>query len=498
MRQDTFLLGLGLVLSSFGLGSCGSSEAVRPNVLVISVDSLRRDHVSAYGYTPIFAKGEATTPAVDALAAEGVLFEDAVSTTSWTLPSHMALMTGLEDTLHGVTDNAKRLDPAIETMAEVLGARGYRTAGFFSGPNLHPVFGFGQGFGQYENASGVELPDAAFEASAEDENALLSVHNDSHQGLTSPEVNRRGLEFLDSAADTDEPFFLFLHYWDPHYNYVPPAEYAARFDPDYAGESDGSRFIYTYDIKSPRDMQHILSLYDAEIRYTDDHIARVLARLDDLGLADDTLVVFVSDHGEEFFEHGKKGHQRNFFEESIRVPMVMRWPGHLPAGERVIGQVRLQDVLPTVAELVDVAPPSYVTGTSLVDLVEGGGEAPPAQLFELNLPRRDTHRFGLRQSGLYVYWDQTEKTGAFYDLRTDPKELRPTPLGALATSDLPAAKLLRARLAAAEEARASVPSTPGHTGLDGLPDELERSLRANGYLGDIEDDMPAPKDKGGE
>jgi arylsulfatase A-like enzyme len=494
MRLDTFFLGMarsgGLALVVALAGCGGSSEAQRPNVLLISVDSLRRDHLSSYGYRPIFAKDELTTPAVDGLVRDGVLFEDAVSTTSWTLPAHMALMTGLADTLHGVTDNAKRLDPAIDTLAELLSARGYHTGGFFSGPNLHPVFGFGAGFETYANASGLALPDAAFEASEDEANALLGIHGQSHKGLTSPEVNRRALAWLDDAAGGEEPFFLFLHYWDPHYNYVPPADYAARFDPSYTGGSDGSRFIETYDIKSSRARLHILSLYDAEIRYTDDHIGLVLARLDELGLADDTLVVFVSDHGDEFFEHKKKGHQRNFFDESIRVPMVMRWPGHLPAGLRIDPQVRLQDVLPTVAELVDIAPPAYVTGTSLVPLIEGASEGPPAQVFELNLPRRDTHRFGLRQKGLYVYWDQTKGEGAFYDLSTDPKEQRPTPLGKLADSDLPAARLLRARLAELEAARQYMPSTAGHSGLDGLPAELEADLRANGYLGDDPEEVP--------
>lgn len=478
------LLLVGLLL---GVGACGGEATkARPNVLLISVDSLRRDHVSAYGYQSPHAKGERTTPAVERLAAEGTLFADAVSTTSWTLPAHMALFTGLEDQLHGVTNNAKRLDPAITTLPQLFAARGYRTGGFFTGPNLHPIFGFGAGFELYENASGEVLPDEAFEKSAQDENALLAVHNQSHAGLTSPELNRRGLAWLDDAATREEPFFLFLHYWDPHYNYEPPAEYATRFDPDYTGTASGANFIYSRDVKTPRDMQHILALYDAEIRYTDDHIARVLERLDSLGLAEDTLVVFVSDHGDEFYEHGKKGHQRNFFDESVRVPLVMRWPGHVPAGLVVEPQVRIQDIMPTVAELADLAPASYVTGESLMPLLRGASQGPPAQVFDLELPRRNTHLSGLRESDRMVVWDHVAELGALYNLRTDPQQLHPTPFRDLATSTIAPIQLLRERLAELEAQRQDLPFTPGFGDLDQLPEALEADLRAQGYLGDGE------------
>lgn len=487
MRLEAYLLGptiVGAAVLGLIASACGTGAPLRPNVLVISVDSLRRDRVSAYGYRPRFAPAESTTPAVDRLAREGVLFQDAFATTSWTLPSHMALFTGLEDGLHGVTDNTKVLDPAIETMAQSFRARGYQTAGFYSGPNLHPAFGFGAGFDVYENASGVPLDDEAFALASKQQDALLAVHNRSHSGLTSPEVNRRGLDWLGNAAEADEPFFLFLHYWDPHYNYDPPAEYEARFDPDYNGTASGSKFIYSRDIKSPRDMQHILSLYDAEIRYTDDHITSVLDRLDELNLADDTLVVFVSDHGEEFYDHGKKGHQRNFFDESVRIPVVMRWPKGLPAGTVVEEQVRMQDLFPTLAELADVGLPGYVTGTSLVALTRGGKAAPPAQLFELSLPRRGTRLSGLRQRGLYVVWDHTKQVGTFFNMRLDPRQLRPRKFDDLEGSKLPAARLLRERLAWLESQRSNLPSTQGHADLDQLPAGLEADLSAQGYLGD--------------
>lgn len=482
-HSSLFLGALVLCLASCGAESGGTSSVSRPNVLLISVDSLRQDHVSAYGYKTVHAGGEITTPAVDRLAREGVLFENALTSTSWTLPSHMALMTGLEDSLHGVSDNSKRLDPAIGTLAEMLSARGYQTAGFFTGPNLHPIFGFGAGFETYTNASGVALSDELFELAESDKNALATVHRRSHAGLTSPELTDRGLAWLDEHGQGTDPFFLFMHFWDPHYNYDPPDEYRERFDGGYEGPTNAAHFLYSRTIKTPRDMQHILAMYDAEIRYTDDHITRLLDRLDSLGLADNTLVIFVSDHGEEFYEHGKKGHQRNFFDESVQIPLVMRLPGTLPAGTRIEALARIQDILPTICEITDTAAPEHVTGLSLKPLIDGQNEVSRVQSFALELPRRERKMSGVRGDDLLVVWDHAEQRGSFYDLNLDPKELQPHHFDDLETSELEPVKLLRERLADLEELRSKLPVTAGHGGVESLPQGLEDDLRKNGYLG---------------
>lgn len=485
------------LLGVLALTACSNDASRPPNVLLISVDSLRMDHVSAYGYRSPLSPAERTTPAVERLAAEGALFTNAMTSTSWTLPSHMALMTGMSDTLHGVVDNARTLDPAITTLAERLKARGYTTGGFFTGPNLHPAFGFDHGFDAYQNATGEELPDELFGRSDEDTNALLKVHNRSHHGITSPQVTQAGSRWLAEAAAGEEPFFLFMHYWDPHYNYEAPEDYVERFDPDYTGDSNPGNFIYGHEVQTPRDMQHVLAAYDAEIRFTDDHITHLLDQLDELGIADETLVVFTADHGDEFYEHGKKGHQRNFFSESIRIPLAMRLPGAIPEGVVVEPLVRIQDIAPTILELTDTALFGYEDGVSLVDLMHGQGESPGPQALELYLPRRDVHLSGLRRTDMLVVWDHITESGEYYDLRVDALEQRPVAFTDLATSDKLPIRLLREQLVELEERRANVPRTQGHgdLDLDTMDPKLRADLEANGYLGgaDLIDDSGVPE-----
>ncbi len=461
------------------LGACGDGGAERPNVLLVSIDSLRRDHVSAYGYQNPLRPDLSTMPAVDRLAAEGVLFLDAVSTTSWTLPAHVALLTGLPDRVHGVTGPEERLDPALDTLAELLRARGWATAGFFSGPNLHPAFGFGQGFDRYVNCSEIHVPLDAF--STEDPDAIAPYHRDSHSGLTSPRLFDESAAWIRERVGAGERFFAFVHWWDPHYDYAPAEEYRALFDPSYSGRATGENWIHSREVWSQREMGHILSLYDAEIRYTDDHVARLLALLDELGVADDTLVVVTSDHGDEFYEHGKKGHQRTLYDESVRIPLVMRWPGHLPAGVRPQGQARIQDVLPTVADLCDVPAPAYVAGRSLRPLWEDPEHPGFPQHLDLDVAFRGFRLSGLRLSDRKVVWDHEAGEGLVFDLERDPGEGSPRRFRDLDTAPLPAAAELRDALRELERRRAELPSTPGHSGAL-LPDSLVQEMKRLGYL----------------
>jgi len=489
MLQLTSVSSFCAVAATILVSGCAETPADpparRPNVLLISVDSLRRDHVSAYGYRNYLSPKVATTPAVDRLAAEGVRFDDAVSSTSWTLPSHMALMTGLPDILHGVVNNEKRLDPALSTLAELLGARGYQTGGFFTGPNLHPIFGFNQGFDTYESCSEVAMPIDAFQGTKNPDR--LHMHEESHGGLTSPALLERSMEWLNGAAAKDDPFFLFVHWWDPHYDYGPPQLYADMFDPDYAGDADATKFYQGGQAKTARDMDHVLSMYDAEIRYTDDHIAKLIDRIDSLGLAEETLIIFTADHGDEFYEHGKKGHQRNFYDESVRLPLVMRMPSELPAGEIVNRMVRIQDLAPTILDLCDVAAPTYFEGTSLRSLWDKTAAQDvvamsPIQVFELDLPARDMLKTGLRRKDVKVTWDYLQNMGEIFNLREDPKELHPRVFTDFETSEIPAVRFLREKLEELELRRADLPRTPGHTGVDDLPQDLADELAGFGYL----------------
>ncbi|MGH7893938.1 MAG: sulfatase family protein [Candidatus Binatia bacterium] len=328
----------------------------RPNVLLISIDTLRADRVGADGYE------RPTSPSLDhRLAAEGVVFEDAWSQSPKTTPSHMTMLTSLYPSVHGIglwtgTGAAPSLNPRVHTLAEVLKNAGYATAAFTAGAHMHRDRGFVQGFDVYKH--GDQL--------------------------------RRALEFL--GAHRRRPFFLFVHSYEVHDPYTPPPELAARFaaDPVPAIAEAAARiraggvngwpqahriFWQPVDAADPRDVRYLSDLYDAGIRAMDDTtLTAILDRLDALGLADDTLVVFTSDHGEAFQEHGTFLHE-DLHVETLRVPLVLRFPKRLPAGRRVDRPARLLDVVPTVLDLLMLPVPAQAEGASLAPLARGEEDA---------------------------------------------------------------------------------------------------------------------------
>lgn len=337
-----------LLTAAFSMG-CGPDSdgsggdvpgATRPNVLLISIDSLRADHLGCYGYE------RDTSPAIDALAAAGVLFECAVSQAPWTLPSHASLLTSLYGRTHQTNAIEKRLPPTVPTLAGTLEADGYETAGVVSGTFMQKRFGLDSGFGWYD-----------------DEIAQFD-HKRSHEAVTSPDIHRKAESILDGV---EEPFMLFLHYWDVHYDYDPPAPYDTKFDPGYKGKLDSKNFIRSKRIHPEmpaRGLQHVVALYDGEIAWVDQHIGQLMAALESRGLDERTIVVLTADHGDEFFEHGNKGHSHSLYDELVHVPLIVRGPGAL-AGHRVPEPVELIDVMPTVLDLVGTPAPGGLQGRSL-------------------------------------------------------------------------------------------------------------------------------------
>ncbi|MBC8451088.1 MAG: sulfatase [Planctomycetes bacterium] len=486
-----------LLLGLVALAGCHEPTPKRPNVLLISLDSVRFDELTPYGGKALWAPDQPITPALQALSESGLTFDQAVSTTSWTLPSHMSLLTGLPDPVHGVTDNHKRLDPSVVTLAETLGAAGYRTAGFFSGPNLHPVFGFSQGFDLYENESANQPELAVF--SDDRPGALLPVHRASHEDITSPRLVAAAKNFVTEAQADDAPFFCFVHFWDPHYDYVAPKQYEARFvRPGFDRATSGVTGTWEQD-KLKRDWNQdsaadLLSLYHSELNFTDDYLGRLFAHLDELGIEEETLVVLIADHGEEFFDHGRWGHQRTLYDEVVRVPLILRWPGHLPAGQRVAGQARIQDLFATIADLADVPLPGYASeetlfGTSLRPLWEDPTNPGRDQLLFLEVPYRGIYQLGLRSAepldgeatAFKVLLDTPTQKAELFDLGRDPREQSPQALGDFPSSKNPkvqAALALEARIAAA---RKILGLTDGGPGADLTP-EVRAELERLGYL----------------
>lgn len=384
----------------------------RPDIILISIDSLRSDHLGCYGYQ------KPTSPNIDNLALEGVVCEKGVSTTSWTLPAHAALFTGLYDSAHGLVDNGLRLGKRHVTLAEVLQEAGYTTAGFFGGPYLHPTFGLDQGFQSYQSCMTESLDDEDDIGIRIESRKYISV---SHADITGPRMLEKFGSWLKTIRE--EPVFAFLHMWDVHYDYIPDDKYVKIFDPDYTGDIDSRNFMPNKAINrdmDKRDLEHIIALYDGEIRFTDDIIGGILKELDRHGRLDNALVVIVADHGEEFFEHGYKGHNRSLFDEVIMVPVIFRWPGHLPAATRVTGQVRMIDIMPTILGLTGITSNARMQGEDLSRVLRGEETSERTALCELLSGKRQYRM--LRTNREKILHDGKTGKWVYYDLLKDPGE----------------------------------------------------------------------------
>lgn len=475
------------VLASLWLASCERTKSAqtlpRPDILLVSIDSLRSDHLGCYGYP------KPTSPCIDRLAAEGVRCEKAISTTSWTLPAHAAMFTGLFDSTHGVVDNGLRLSDGHQTIAEVLRKDGYRTAGFYGGPYLHPAFGLAQGFGHYESCMS-DMPSAAAVRTMSQQDV-----NASHHDVTGPRTLAAFTKWLDGPEGPDtQPFFAFVHLWDVHYDYIPPPEYAKLFDPDYTGTIDGTNLKENPAINSkmaPRDLQHLVALYDGEIRSTDDVLAKILGELDRKGRLANTLVIVTADHGEEFFEHGGKGHQSTLHEELIRVPLIFRWPKELAHGRVVHDQVRLVDLYSTILTMAGVANQPDVEGRDIGPLLRG--ESMPNVLALCELYADHKNLAALRSNAFKVYRNQLKDrvhTGGF-DLAADPGER--TELSAENERVKRGLADLETRVRAALDFQEKIGHGVHKVDVD---DALQRRLNDLGYAGhdDANDETP-PKPK---
>lgn len=380
----------------------------KPNVLIVSIDSLRRDVVGCYDARLPYAPGATPTPHLDRLAQDGMRMADAYAPSSWTLPSHVSLFTGQSTVVHHVETDLTRLSADRPTLAETLHAAGYHTAGVFSGPYLEPEWGLGRGFERYVAAYGPDVATASRALGGLDDDIEAAecrgdlatatelnwrrrseyerVRALSHGDVSSDRVTRDALDAITSMTDAGAPWFAFVHYFDVHFDYVPPPPWETAFDPDYRGNVTGREFIDNPGIAEPdpnvlegwvrhvsdRDLDHVRALYAGEVAWVDEHVGRLLRHLDETGVAERTLVIVVSDHGDEFFEHDGIGHRRNLAEEVIRIPMIVRFPGVVRPGGEGRGLVSLADVARTVLDLVGVPAPTAMSGVGFADVLRGG------------------------------------------------------------------------------------------------------------------------------
>jgi arylsulfatase A-like enzyme len=353
---------ISLLVSAAAWVGCGPGRTDRPpSIVLISIDTLRADHLSCFGY-------ERPTPHIDALCRDGVRFDEAHSTSSWTLPAHMSLFTGRFVSQHRVEHEGEKVDDGIGMLAEALHAAGYRTGGFMANPYIGSEYGFSRGFEVY----------AYFPYKHHAPPGLLGVQRGDH-------VVKRAVRWLRKKED-GRPFFLFVHLMDPHHPYGAPAPYAGRYSSGYRGSIDGSNVSILENLRHrlpPDDLQHLIDLYDEEIAWTDALIGRLSDALDERRERGERIVVVLtSDHGEEFNEHGSLGHGVTLYREQTHIPLIVSDPSGDFVGKSVATPVRLVDVAPTIADLAGLAADdpfrSGLVGVSLLDHL--GPNAPSAPL----------------------------------------------------------------------------------------------------------------------
>jgi arylsulfatase A-like enzyme len=387
-------------------GGCGPIGAPpRPDILLITVDTLRSDHLGCYGYP------RDTSPHMDGLAREGALFETTYAPMSTTSPSHATLFTSRYPRAHRVVRNGLPLAEEETTLAELLGGAGYQTAAFVSAFPVSRRFGFDQGFETFDD----EFDPERVTIGMEEWNYQKVEGGFDRRGGDTIRSLRRWLE----TADPQKSLFLWIHLFDPHGPYQPPKPFASRFrDPKH----------------SP--LEQYIALYDAEVLYTDDRIGALLELVRTHRPERARLTILTSDHGEGLNDHGWPAHNLSVFEEEVRVPLIFHWPQRLPAGRRIGQPAHLIDVAPTLLGLLRIpAGGAKLDGQDLSAFLLASPSVDAERPIFLQRPNFSEDREDLeprqRGWGLGVRkgsWKLFEADGAsyreLYDLSRDPRERR--------------------------------------------------------------------------
>jgi arylsulfatase A-like enzyme len=408
--------------------------------ILVSIDTLRSDHLGAYGY------GLPTSPEIDGFRRDAVLFSAAIAQAPSTLASHASMLTSLLVPQHGASfklGNALALE--VTTLAEIMRDHGIRTLSFNEGGQIAPQSGLGRGFNHYRSV--LVGPGSSSLAS---QVAHAAAWLRGHRGL---------------------PFFLFLHTYQVHHPYTPDARHLAMIEgapyrgPLPAGETPLAvldQINLGYLPLGRADLRHIVATYDAQIRAMDDGFGELISFLKEQGLYGQTMIVFTSDHGEEFGEHGRVGwHSHTLYDELLRVPLLIKYPDGANAGATVRRQVRLIDVAPTILAAMAVAPAAELQGLDLTPLVRGRRE--PARLAVSNLDGGGVTAIRTLRWKLIG--------GHLFDLARDPGETRDVSsrYGGIAAY-------------LGERRQALLAAAPSHTGprLE-FAEEATASLKAMGY-----------------
>lgn len=444
-----FLLGVAMLI-------CGCRDSVDSStkipsaphpIIILDIDTLRADHLSCYGYE------RDTSPNIDALSRESVLFEWAFGPAPNTLPSQTTILSSLHPTVHGAFSEEDRVPEEVTTLAEVLNDAGFRTAAFTDGGFMSKMFGLSQGFELYDGRRG---------------------------GL-----ERTGDKILQWVRQhAQENFLLLVHTYDVHAPYDPPEPFKSRYTDGLEAPTPGfeptiekllevrkSHFTPNPTPLPPNDLAFSVARYDGGIRYVDNWIGIFVDELKTLGLLDRATLVVLSDHGEEFQEHGSVGHEK-IYSTVTHIPMIFRFPGG-NVRQRIDKVVSAVDVMPTLLDVAGVAPPPSVQGRSLVPLMQGTAQGPYLAFGESNyFGKRRFIAFGDHR----LLYTEKKSRSELYHFRRDPHEL-----DNLVEQDAATATRLRdALLSWRQKIEASSPEKAAET--NELDPEIRQQLKALGYI----------------
>jgi len=364
----------------------------QPNVILLSIDTLRNDHLGLYGY------GKPTSPFLDRFASESVVFQRAVAQAPETLPSHMAIMTSLFPGVHRMVKASPpgRLSAKWPIWSQIMKSIGYQTAGFTSGAEVSPIYGFNRGMEVY--SSKWERSEIAF--------------------------NKKSVRWI--ARTMGHPFFLFLHTYDVHTPYEPPPPYDTMFgSTEFKSRDEGAK--KGMDALKRFNRNQKVALYDGEIRYVDSQIQQFMNRLKDLDVYDDSLIIITSDHGEEFMEHGQLArHGLTLYNELLFVPLIIKFPHGKWGGTVINDPVESVDIMPTVLDFLETPGPKHVQGISLLNTIKNGGSlvtpaAKKRSVFSERLIQGSELEVSV-QTLTEKYYHRVVQSDEFYDISKDPLE----------------------------------------------------------------------------
>jgi arylsulfatase A-like enzyme len=363
-----------------------------PNVILLVVDTLRADHISCYGYE------KTTSPNIDRLSMDSILFKNAISVAPWTTPSIAAIITSQYPAIIGIKNDPVVIDPRFLTLAEIFRNNNYKTKGIISHTFLSSTLGFHQGFDSYDESN-----------------------SKGYGYISSPSITEEAISYI--LKNKNSKFFLFLHYFDPHFDYIKHESF--DYYSDYKGRLYSGQPIDELYKEASRmtedDVRYLNALYDSEISFTDKYVGELLDKLKELGLYDNTLIVFTADHGEEFLERGENwiGHTKTLFQELIHVPLILKLPGNA-AREVVNEYVGLVDLMPTIVANAGINIPDRYEYEGEVFKLKRKMELNGKAIFSET--KRESKLLSMIRNGWKLIYNQKDESFKLFNLNEDKEE----------------------------------------------------------------------------